>query len=92
MQDCGSTFAFSIAATSVETAIAPDSRLAEPAQGRIVGLAPGQPVYKILVVDDVAVNRKLLTHPLSEVGFEVQEATNGVEVIAQWQTWHPDLI
>ena len=90
--DRGSTFSFSIAATSVETVIAADNRLAEPAQGRIIGLASGQPVYKILVVDDVAVNRKLLTHLLSEVGFEVQEATNGVEAIAQWQTWHPDLI
>ena len=92
MLDRGSTFAFSMAATSVETAIAPDTRLAEPVQGRIIGLAPGQPVYKILVVDDVVVNRKLLAHLLSEVGFEVQQATNGVEAIAQWQTWQPDLI
>ncbi len=63
-----------------------------PDLGRVIGLAPHQPTYKILVVDDVAINRKLLTHLLASVGFEVKEATNGKEAIAQWQTWQPDLI
>ncbi|MGB3299055.1 MAG: PAS domain S-box protein [Phormidesmis sp.] len=90
----GSTFAFSIAASFIEMsieAIASDAKAKTPL-GRIIGLAPGQPAYKVLVVDDVAVNRKLLTHLLSEAGFEVQEATNGVEAISQWQTWQPHLI
>ena len=84
----GSTFSFSLAAAPVETSLVP---VEEPV-GRIVGIAPGQPIYKVLVVDDVAVNRKMLTHLLSHVGFEVREATNGAEAIACWQAWQPHLV
>ncbi len=90
--EVGSTFTFSIAATPVEASVMPVASESKPTQGRIVGLAPDQPPYKILVVDDIAINRKLLTHLLSGVGFEVQEATNGQEAIAQWQAWRPHLI
>jgi signal transduction histidine kinase/CheY-like chemotaxis protein len=90
----GSTFIFSIAATPVEasvhTALSALSTIAT--QGRIIALAANQPTYRILVVDDIAINRKLLTHLLSSVGFEVQEATNGQEALAQWQAWQPHLI
>ncbi len=93
----GSTFAFSIANTAVEAAITPSESLSEYSteysRGSIVGLDPQhQTAYRILVVDDVALNRKLLTHLLSGIGFEVQEATNGEEAIAQWQSWQPHLI
>lgn len=84
----GSTFSFQLEASTSESN-PPKERMTK---GRITGLAPGQPTYKILVVDDVALNRKLLSHLLISVGFEVQEATNGEEAIAQWQTWRPDLI
>ena len=84
----GSTFSFSTDVTVVDIA----SETAECSQQKIIGLAPDQPSYRILVVDDVAVNRKLLTHLLSSVGFEVREANNGKEAIAQWKDWHPHLI
>ncbi len=84
----GATFSFSLAATLVETSLVP----IEESAGHIVGIAPNQPSYKVLVVDDVAVNRKMLTHLLSNVGFEVQEATNGEEAIAQWKAWQPQLV
>ncbi len=89
--DMGSTFTFSVTATAVESSTTPTQPI-ELTQGHIVGLALDQPTYKVLVVDDIAINRKLLTHLLSTVGFEVQEATNGQEAIAQWQAWRPDLI
>jgi CheY-like chemotaxis protein len=44
------------------------------------------------VVDDKPENRELLVELLSPVGFEVQEAGNGEEAIAQWQHWSPHLI
>jgi signal transduction histidine kinase/ActR/RegA family two-component response regulator len=50
------------------------------------------PLYRILVVDDVALNRKLLVKFLEEVGVEAQEASSGEEAIVLWQTWHPQLI
>lgn len=98
--DQGSTFSFQIKASAIEASAVEADTLQQPNRsennptntGRITGLAPGQPTYKILVVDDVALNRRLLSHLLTSVGFEVQEAANGKEAIAQWQTWHPDLI
>ncbi|MEO0757071.1 MAG: response regulator [Cyanobacteria bacterium J06648_16] len=61
-------------------------------EGRVMALAPGQPHYRILVVDDVADLRLLLTRMLGAVGFEVREAENGEGAIATWQAWSPDLI
>jgi adenylate cyclase len=58
----------------------------------VIGLAPDQPSYRILVVEDSAENRLLLVQLLLLVGFEVQEAENGREAILQWERWHPDLI
>ncbi|MEN3366831.1 MAG: hypothetical protein V7606_4105, partial [Burkholderiales bacterium] len=59
---------------------------------RIIALAPGQPAYRILVADDIAENRQLLTRVLTPLGFEVREASNGAEAIAVWQEWQPQLI
>jgi light-regulated signal transduction histidine kinase (bacteriophytochrome)/DNA-binding response OmpR family regulator len=58
----------------------------------VVGLEPGQPTYRILVVEDMIENRQLLQTLLEPVGFEVYTAENGVEAIAQWQQCHPHLI
>lgn len=55
-------------------------------------LAPNQPTYRILVVEDVPENRLLLTHLLKAVGFEVQEAANGQEAVEIWHNWKPHLI
>ncbi|MGI0485186.1 PAS domain S-box protein [Pantanalinema rosaneae CENA516] len=57
----------------------------------VVGLASGQPTYRILVVDDQPENRLLLVKLLAQLGMEVQEATNGQEAITRWQTWQPHL-
>ena len=59
---------------------------------RILALAPGQTQYKILVVDDIEVNRLLLVNILSPLGFQVQEAKNGQEAINLWESWQPHLI
>ncbi len=59
---------------------------------RIVGLEPGQPIYRILVVDDRPESRLLLRHFLEPLGFDVREAENGREAIAVWEEWHPHLI
>ncbi|MEL7143160.1 MAG: ATP-binding protein [Cyanobacteria bacterium J06643_4] len=86
----GSTFAFGLDIESASNVLSTAAPQAD--SGKIVGLAPGQPAYRVLVVDDVALNRKLLTHLLSNAGFDVKEACNGKEAIAQWQTWQPHLI
>lgn len=57
-----------------------------------IRLAPGQPSYRILVVEDNPINRLLLVTLLKDLGVEVLEAENGEVAIAAWQQWHPHLI
>ncbi|HAX79474.1 MAG TPA: hypothetical protein DCY88_27515, partial [Cyanobacteria bacterium UBA11372] len=59
---------------------------------KIVSLAPNQPNYRLLVVEDILENRLFLVELLSAVGFTVGEAHNGQEAINLWSNWHPDLI
>ncbi|HSH04709.1 MAG TPA: ATP-binding protein [Anaerolineae bacterium] len=58
----------------------------------IMGLAPGQPTYRILVVDDKETNRQLLLQLLAPLGFELKEAVNGGEAVEIWSQWRPHLI
>lgn len=58
----------------------------------IIGLAPHQSPYRILVVDDRWESRRLLSALLSPLGFEVREAINGKEAIQIAEQWHPHLI
>ena len=61
-------------------------------QQRVIGIAAGQPTYRILVVEDLEENRRLLVKLLTSVGFEVREATQGVEALEMWESWFPDVI
>jgi len=59
---------------------------------RVVGLAPGQAPYRLLIVDDLPEARQLLVRMLSLVGFELKEACDGREAIDIWRQWRPHLI
>src|SRR6476469_1218119 len=67
-------------------------RASELLKQRVIGIAPGQPTYRILVVEDVEENRRLLVKLLTSVGFEVRQATQGVEALSLWESWSPHLI
>lgn len=58
----------------------------------IVGVVANHGRSRILVVDDTTEGRQLLVQLLTPLGFEVREAGNGEEAIAQWQRWQPHLI
>lgn len=62
------------------------------AHRQLIGLAPDQPSYRILVVDDQPENRLLLVRLMLQLQMEVKEAANGVEALALWREWHPHLI
>jgi two-component system sensor histidine kinase/response regulator len=62
------------------------------ASGRIIGLAPNQGEYRLLIVDDRRENRYLLVKFLEPLGFKVEEAANGEEAISFWSRWRPHLI
>jgi|GEM_PF-1093604 len=59
---------------------------------QVESLAPDQPAYRILVVEDKWENRQLLTRLLTNIGFEVKEATNGQEALEICCVWRPHLI
>jgi len=59
---------------------------------RAIALESGQPVYRLLVVDDVAESRRLLVKMLTQLGFAVRTAENGLEAIRAWEEWQPHLI
>ena len=61
----------------------------QPYSRRVVALAPNQPQYRILVVDDRDYNRQELVKLLKPVGFEVQEASNGIEALEIWDSYSP---
>lgn len=50
-------------------------------QRKIIRLAPAQPEFRILVVDDLVESRLGLVKLLSEVGFQVREAAEGQQAI-----------
>ena len=55
-------------------------------------LEPGQPSYRILIVEDRLENRRLLVKLLEPIGFEVREAVNGQEGVEIWEAWDPHLV
>jgi two-component system sensor histidine kinase/response regulator len=85
----GSRFTFSIRAEVVSP---PDVPAPLWDAEQVVGLAPGQPVYRVLIVEDSATNRLLMTKLMENLGFDVRVAVNGQEGIQVWQEWQPDLI
>ena len=86
--DLGSKFAFDI---QIRLADPTEVKMLKP-QKKVIGLAPDQPEYRILVVDDRADNRLVLVRLLSSIGLLVREAENGQEAIAVWEDWQPQLI
>ncbi len=57
-----------------------------------VGPAPDPPGCRILIVDDVSVNRFLLVSILGPGDFEVREAEDGRQAVEIWRRWRPRLI
>ncbi|MCP4111540.1 MAG: PAS domain S-box protein [Desulfobacteraceae bacterium] len=84
----GTLFQFDI---RVESAQEPEIQPVETSR-RVIGLEPGQPDYRILVVDDNFVNRTLLKKLLKKTGFLVKDAGDGLESLEIFRTWKPNLI
>jgi PAS domain S-box-containing protein len=92
----GTTFAFDLR-VEVVSPVKIDHR--QDARGllsaidvRVVGLAPNQPRYRLLIVDDQPTNRQLLRELLAPFGFDLREAENGQQAIEMWQEFQPHLI
>ena len=59
---------------------------------RVVGLVPGRPAPRVLVVEDKQESRFLLVKLLEQAGFSVQQAENGKEAVALFEQWSPHFI
>ena len=64
-----------------------------PREDRIpVRLAAGQPVVKVLIVDDLEQNRKLMHEQLEPLGFQIRLASSGEEGLDVHHEWRPDMV
>jgi ABC-type amino acid transport substrate-binding protein/CheY-like chemotaxis protein len=84
----GTTFSFDVlAGTCIES-----DTITTVSTHQAIAVQPEQPQFKMLVVDDMPDNRRLLVSLLSPFGFELREAANGQEAFDIWQEWKPHLI
>jgi CheY-like chemotaxis protein len=74
------------------TLLPPEATPAEPWRGRVIGLAEGQPRYRLLIAEDQPENRLLLRKLLEPLDFDLREAANGQEAVAIFEQWRPQLI
>ncbi len=82
----GSTFWFElILPVAAEQPLVPAQK-----RGQIIGVAGAAP--RILVVDDNQFNRRFLVRLLKSLGFEVTEAVDGIEGLAQLEAAGPDAV
>ena len=73
-------------------ALPSEAVLVGPRRSRAIGLADGQPRYRLLIAEDQPENRLLLRKMLEPLGFELREAVNGEETVAVAEQWRPHLI
>jgi PAS domain S-box-containing protein len=85
----GSVFSFTIPMTEASRA---DAAVKAQALRQVIGLVPGQPRYRVLVVDDKGDNREYLDQLLSPAGFDVRQSVNGEEAMKEYIAWRPQLI
>ncbi|MBW4553669.1 MAG: response regulator [Aphanocapsa sp. GSE-SYN-MK-11-07L] len=84
----GATFRFTIPVQPIDS-ISPQIRAIDQP---VIALAPNQPPWRVLVVDDRQENRQLIIQLLTPLGIEVKAASNGQIALEIWETWQPQLI
>jgi len=77
---------------SLAVADAADVTMYKEPKPRVIGLVPDQTAWRILVVEDDAENRMLLSSLLVEVGLDIREAVNGLEALSIFEDWQPHFI
>jgi signal transduction histidine kinase/CheY-like chemotaxis protein len=86
----GSLFKIELPVESVDASEA--MHLDQPSQGQVVGLVPGQPDYRILIVEDQMENQLLLKRLMDDLGLESRVAENGKQGVQLFQEWQPHLV
>ena len=85
----GSVFAFDICYEPASQ----DEIIEKKSTQKVLGIKPGQPRFKILIVEDMEENRLLLRQFLEGIGFtEIAEAEDGKQAVEMVSSFRPDLI
>ena len=84
----GSVFSFDVALKEASPAAA----IGKVQPRQVKELKPGQPRYRVLVVDDKEDNREFLAQLLGPVGFDIRQAGNGESALKEFEEWLPQLI
>jgi CheY-like chemotaxis protein len=87
--DVGSLFRLEI---PVQRAKQADAVSAEPGHRPVTGIAPGQPDYRVLIVEDQEENWLLLQRLLQDAGFSVMLAQDGAQGVELFQSYRPHFI
>ncbi len=59
---------------------------------RVLGLVPGQPEYRVLIVEDRTEDRSIMRRILEEAGFRVRCVETGELSLEVFTAWHPHFI
>jgi signal transduction histidine kinase/CheY-like chemotaxis protein len=59
---------------------------------QVVALVPGEPQYRILIIEDKRENWQLLQRLIEHAGFQVRVAEDGATGVEMFRTWRPHLI
>lgn len=86
----GATFSFFLEAHPVYDVPVP--KTSQTTLNPVEQLAPGQPDYRILVVEDRPANRFLLVRFLESIGFTVRAVEDGNQAVTMASDWRPHLI
>jgi PAS domain S-box-containing protein len=84
----GSTFEFAIPAPLTRG----DAVTPKAPTPQVLALAPNQPQWRVLIVEDHRPSRLLLLQLLTDIGCDVRTAAGGEAALTLWQQWHPHLI
>ncbi len=84
----GTSFSFILPFALSKTTQAPVKKRVQPASSPGMALSNN----RILIVDDDPSTRLILRKFIEQEPYSVEEAKNGIEALAQYKTFHPDLI
>ena len=79
-------------ALDIPVAAAARAAHAPPSGRQIVGLAPGSPAARVLIVEDHPDNQRLLLELFAGAGLEVRAVGDGAAAVAATREWAPQVI
>jgi signal transduction histidine kinase/DNA-binding NarL/FixJ family response regulator len=85
----GSVFRIELPIEEMETSATATS---ENTRKRVLRVAPGQPDYRILIVEDKAENWTLLKRIVQDAGFQVRVVQDGEQSLELFASWRPHFI